>query len=366
MAVLDAGHAPETGIGTIYGGRLRLSHKLVLTSLLAMAASVAPLMAGAAQAGERSGKEVVAATCASCHAKGAKGAPKIGDKKAWSSRVALGLSSLTQNAVKGIRAMPAHGGSPDLTDLEISRAIVYMVNRSGGRWAEPARLEDLAIERTGPQVVKEQCAKCHQKGVGGAPRIGDREAWTPRLKDGLDNAVRAAIHGHGGMPPRGARADLTDTEVRSAVLYMINPAAAAKKGAPARAAPPSAPYKSVDGINVYLGFAPAETMRAFPEGSVERSMHGGVPGGSGYYHVNVSLADDATKALIGDAKVDMSLQEPGGTGVSKTLEPVLIGNTPGYGNYFRMRAKSSYLVTVRIQRPGAARPVEVKFEHRTY
>ena len=343
-----------------------MSHKLLLAGLLAMAASMPPQLAAAAQAGERSGKEVVAATCASCHAKGAQGAPRIGDRKAWGNRIAQGLSSLTQSALKGIRAMPAHGGSPDLTDLEIGRAIVYMVNRSGARWAEPASLEDLAVERSGPQIVKEQCAKCHQKGVGGAPRIGDREAWTPRLKDGLDNAVRAAIHGHGGMPARGARADLTDAEVRSAVIYMINPATAAKKDAPARAAPPAAPYKSVDGIDVYLGFAPAEAMRAFAEGSVERSMHGGVPGGSGYYHVNVSLADAATKAPIGDAKVDMSLEEPGGSGVSKTLEPMVINNAPSYGNYFRMRGKSSYVVTVRIRKPGAARPVEVKFEHRTY
>lgn len=342
-----------------------MSHKLLWAGVLAMAASAAPLPAGAAQAGERSGKDVVAATCANCHAKGSQGAPRIGDKKAWSNRVAQGLSSLTQSALKGIRGMPAHGGSPDLTDLEIGRAIVYMVNRSGGRWAEPASLEDLAAERTGPQIVKEQCAKCHQKGVGGAPRIGDREAWTPRLKDGLDNAVRAAIHGHGGMPPRGARADLTDAEVRSAVMYMINPVAAAKKAAPARAAPPAAPYKTVDGINVYLGFAPAETMRAFPEGSVERSMHGGVPSGSGYYHVNVSLADAATKAPIGDATVDMSLQEASGTGVSKTLERMVINDAPSYGNYFRMRDATSYLATVRIRKPGATRPVEVKFEHRS-
>lgn len=343
-----------------------MSRELLLAGLLAMVAGMAPQLAAAAQTGERSGKEVVAAVCASCHAKGAQGAPKIGDRKAWSNRISHGLSSLTQSALKGIRAMPAHGGSPDLTDLEIGRAIVHMVNRSGGRWAEPASLEDLAAERSGPQIVKEQCAKCHQKGVGGAPRIGDREAWTPRLKDGLDNAVRAAIHGHGGMPPRGARADLTDAEVRSAVIYMINPVAAAKKDAPARAAPPPVPYKSADGIDVHLGFAPAETMRAFAEGSVERTMHGGVPRGSGYYHVNVSLADAATKAPIGDAKVDMSLEEPGGSGVSKTLEPMVINNAPSYGNYFRMRGKSSYVATVRIRKPGAARPVEVKFEYRTY
>ncbi len=45
---------------------------------------------------------------------------------------------------------------------------------------------------------------------------------------------------------------------------------------------------------------------------------------------------------------------------------MVINNTPSYGNYFRMRAKSTYVVTVRIQKPGAARPVEAKFEHRTY
>src|SRR4051812_36840849 len=66
-----------------------------------------------------------------------------------------------------------------------------------------------AGERTGKQVVDEQCVKCHQAGVNGAPRIGDREAWIPRMKQGLDNLVRAAIRGHGGMPPRGGRADLT-------------------------------------------------------------------------------------------------------------------------------------------------------------
>ena len=168
------------------------------------------------------------------------------------------------------------------------------------------------------------------------------------------------------MPPRGTRADLTDTEVRSAVIYMINPVSAAKKDAPARPAPPAAPYKSVDGINVYLGFAPAETMRAFPEGSVERSMHGGVPSGAGYYHINVSLLDAATKAPIGEAKVEIRVAQAGMSGESKTLEPVVINNAPSYGNYVRMLGKSSYLITVRIKKPDSPRPLEAKFEHRTY
>jgi hypothetical protein len=227
-------------------------------------------------------------------------------------------------------------------------------------------VKELAAERSGPQVVKAQCVKCHQNGIGGAPKIGDLGAWTPRLKDGLDNLVRAAIRGHGGMPPRGDKADLTDAEVRNAVLHMINPAPAGEKGAPAQAALPATLYKSVGGIDVHLGFVRAETLRVFPEGSVERSMHGGVPSGSGYYHVNVSLLNAATKAPIGDAKVEVRLEQLGASSTSKTLEPVVINNAPSYGSYVRMQGKSTYLITVRIQKPGSPRRFEAKFERRTY
>lgn len=182
----------------------------------------------AAHGAERSGKEVVETVCAQCHSKGEKGAPKIGDKHAWLTRAELGLGGLTQHAVSGVRKMPAHGGSPNLSDLEIGRAITHMVNQSGGHWTEPASAKDIAAVRTGQQVVQAQCVKCHEAGVKGAPRIGDREAWIPRLKRGLDQAVRAAISGHGGMPPRGDKADLTDVEVRNAVLYMYNPKAGAR------------------------------------------------------------------------------------------------------------------------------------------
>ena len=61
-----------------------------------------------------------------------RGAPKIGDKKAWTKRASQGLTSLTKSALQGIRQMPPHGGNPNLTDTEIERAITYMVNQSGG------------------------------------------------------------------------------------------------------------------------------------------------------------------------------------------------------------------------------------------
>ncbi|MGH8765803.1 MAG: c-type cytochrome, partial [Burkholderiales bacterium] len=174
---------------------------------------------------EQSGKEIVAAVCSKCHATGANGAPRIGDRKAWSKRASQGLTGLTQHALEGIRKMPAHGGNMQLSDLGVGRAVTYMVNQSGGKWVEPASAKDMAAERSGEQVVKSQCVKCHEAGVGGAPKIGDRDAWAPRLKNGVDNLVHSAIRGHGGMPPRGGQANLMDAELRNAILYMFNPKA---------------------------------------------------------------------------------------------------------------------------------------------
>jgi cytochrome c5 len=171
---------------------------------------------------ERSGKEVVDSLCISCHGSGAGGAPRIGDKKAWADRAQRGLTALSKNAIAGVRQMPAHGGNPNLSDTEIERAITYMVNQSGGRWVEPTSRTTKAPDRTGKEIVEAQCVKCHGTGVGGAPKIGDRAAWTPRVTQGLDSVVRSAIHGHGAMPPRGGLADLSDTEIRSAVVYMFN------------------------------------------------------------------------------------------------------------------------------------------------
>jgi len=185
------------------------------------------LLAGAAYgaAAERTGKDIVEAQCASCHAKGLKGAPRIGDKRAWTKLASRGLTGLTASALKGVRDMPAHGGDVKLSDPEIERAIVYMVNQSGTPWVEPVNVARPAGERAGEQIVREQCAQCHETGKNGAPKIGDRAAWIPRLNTGLDNTVRSAINGHGGMPPRGGKANLSDAEIRSAIVYMFNPPA---------------------------------------------------------------------------------------------------------------------------------------------
>jgi cytochrome c5 len=330
---------------------------------LSMALALSPVHV---QANERSGKEVVDTVCATCHAKGVDSAPKIGDKDAWSGRASQGLSNLTLHALDGIRNMPAHGGDPKLSDLEIALAVTYMVNQSGGNWVEPASAEDLATERNGEQVVKAQCAKCHAEGVGGAPKIGDLQAWVQRMKHGIPYLVGSAIRGHGGMPPRGGQVNLTDAELRSAILYMYNPAgmtAKASSGAakPGPAAGTESNHQSVDGVGIYLGFMLAENVRALPKDSPERTMHGGIPHGSGYYHVNVSLLDEKSQTSITDAQVQMQFDWPGLSSSPIELEPMLLGGS--YGNYVKPQPGTSYLITLHIKRPGATRIVEAKFKH---
>lgn len=172
------------------------------------------------------GVDIYDAVCASCHTNGEDGAPRIGDRAAWAKRAGQGLDGLTRNALEGIRSMPPHGDNTSLSPLELQRATVYIVNASGGNWVEPAPQRQPGAGRSGAQVVQSYCALCHASGFENAPRIGDRAEWARRTKLGIDPLVRSAIRGHGAMPPRGGQADLTDTELRGAVIYMASSASA--------------------------------------------------------------------------------------------------------------------------------------------
>jgi cytochrome c5 len=86
----------------------------------------------------KSGEEVFKAQCTACHAAGVAGAPKVGDAGAWGPRIKTGLEALVNSALKGKGAMGAQGGG-DFDDTEIARAVVYMANGSGAKFAEPQR-----------------------------------------------------------------------------------------------------------------------------------------------------------------------------------------------------------------------------------
>lgn len=78
----------------------------------------------------RSGEAVYQASCVACHGSGVAGAPKIGDKAAWSSRVAQGNSVLIQHALQGFKGMPAKGTCSSCSDAEIKGAVEFLIQKS--------------------------------------------------------------------------------------------------------------------------------------------------------------------------------------------------------------------------------------------
>jgi len=84
----------------------------------------------------RTGEQVYKAQCSTCHLSGAAGAPKFADAGAWGPRIKAGFDALVVSATKGKGNMGAQSGG-EFSDFEISRAVVYMANAGGAKFAEP-------------------------------------------------------------------------------------------------------------------------------------------------------------------------------------------------------------------------------------
>ncbi|XZG71184.1 c-type cytochrome [Chitinibacteraceae bacterium HSL-7] len=175
--------------------------------------------------GARTGKQVYEAICISCHGAGLAGAPKFGDAGAWSSRIAQGFDTLVKHAIGGFNAMPAKGGAADLTDEEVTRAVAFMGNSAGGSFEEPKVVAaagaaiDPAVK--GKEIYDGVCMACHASGLAGAPKFGDKAAWSARLKEGDAAAIAIGIKGLNAMPPKGGYSG-SDEEFAAAAQYMIN------------------------------------------------------------------------------------------------------------------------------------------------
>lgn len=99
--------------------------KSVIVSTAIIAGSL--LIASQAFAG---GKEVYESTCAACHATGAAGAPKVGDKAAWAPRLATGPAAMHTSALKGKGVMPPKGGNAGLSDADVIAAADFMIGQA--------------------------------------------------------------------------------------------------------------------------------------------------------------------------------------------------------------------------------------------
>jgi cytochrome c5 len=218
----------------------------------------------------KTGEQVFKAVCTTCHTAGVAGAPKFGNAGDWAPRIAEGYDTLLHNALTGKGGMPARGGtSPDdYSDFEIARAVVYMANDGGAKFAEPAQpaqgaaagaseaapasgaaagatdnaqaaaavaalanvpqaspeaaagTQSADASQAGKALYAQVCQACHAAGVLNAPKFGDKDAWAPRLKEPMDTVYNYALHGKGAMPPKGG-SNASDADVKAAVDYMV-------------------------------------------------------------------------------------------------------------------------------------------------
>ncbi|MBH1963633.1 MAG: cytochrome c5 family protein [Comamonadaceae bacterium] len=209
------------------------------------------------------GEEVYKAQCAACHAAGLAGAPKFQDVGQWASRIATGFDKLLHSALAGKGGMAPQGGG-NFTDVEIGRAVAYMANAAGAKFAEPAApaaAASAAASEAAPQAAAaapaptpapaaetvaaaapaaaapapaaasagagkalydSACVVCHAAGVAGAPKFGDKAAWAPRLTVGFEEVLKIATTGKGAMPPKGGAMAASDADFRAAVQYMVD------------------------------------------------------------------------------------------------------------------------------------------------
>jgi len=137
---------------------------------------------------------------------------------ATGSSVAERLKPFGQISVASAETQQAQGISAvagqDNTALQITEA-------SSG----PASTA-LPVPKDPQELYNAACSTCHAQGVGGAPRIGDKAAWAPRIAQGKDTLYKHAIEGFQGsagvMPPKGGRVDLADDLIRQGVDYMVS------------------------------------------------------------------------------------------------------------------------------------------------
>ena len=225
--------------------------------------AAAPAAASSSGGGEIDGAGIYNNVCMACHETGAAGAPVRGDEAAWAERTEQGFATLLDHAINGIGAMPARGGNPNLSDEEMEAAVAYMVEpvmevpELGGGEEEAAAeaseesasddmaaADDAAAEESASEAAAANeeeaagvdsgldgealyasvgCAACHGAGVAGAPKLGDAEAWGPRIEQGTDALYQSVFNGKGVMPPRGG-SSASDEEIMAVVDYMVSQA----------------------------------------------------------------------------------------------------------------------------------------------
>ncbi len=87
--------------------------------------------------------------------------------------------------------------------------------------AEPARAQTVVVSKVGEKTFNAICTGCHSTGALGAPKLGDKAAWAPRIAQGMEVLYNSALKGKNSMPAKGGNPSLSDADVKATVDYIV-------------------------------------------------------------------------------------------------------------------------------------------------
>jgi cytochrome c5 len=122
-------------------------------------------------------------------------------------------------AIIGLVLFVTSGNKPSMGSANPDKSLAMRIQKVGSVEVRDANRP----LKAGLEVYSAQCLACHAAGAAGAPIFGDTAVWAPRLKQGLDALVSAALKGKGAMAAQGG-GDFTDVEIARAVVHMANAA----------------------------------------------------------------------------------------------------------------------------------------------
>ena len=134
-------------------------------------------------------------------------------------------ATLTASLMTGTAAKADDNATNEIIDRvkPVGHLVILKESEAAAPAAEavPAMETAPATADAGKATYDIACFACHGTGAAGAPILGNKEVWAPRVGKGIDTLYSNAINGINAMPPKGGAMSLTDEQVKAVVDYMV-------------------------------------------------------------------------------------------------------------------------------------------------
>jgi cytochrome c5 len=218
--------APKLGDAAAWGSRIKAGFDALLHSALAGKGQMPPQGGG-----DFSDYEIARAVVYMAD-KGGATFPEPKPPAVTTATSATTTAATGAAAAAATAATPNAGGAPML-DANAGKAAATPVaalnaqakeappNADPGKAKTQVAANTAAAATTPPLLYAQTCSTCHTPGIAGAPKLGDKAGWAPRIAQGIDVLTTNAIKGKGAMPPKGG-ASASDADVKAVVTYMVS------------------------------------------------------------------------------------------------------------------------------------------------